>query len=65
MSARQLPQQARHHTPSSTPMADSDMEPNAISDIAPTITHHGVLTVAEKNVQLEALAPPQEIYMQQ
>jgi hypothetical protein len=34
------------------------MDPNAILDISPTITHHGVLTVAEANAQLEALAPP-------
>jgi hypothetical protein len=33
------------------------MEPNAIPDISPTITHHGVLTVAEENSQLEDLAP--------
>jgi hypothetical protein len=46
-------------------MTDSDMDPNAIPDIAPTITHHGVLTVAEANAQLEALAPPQEMQMQQ
>jgi hypothetical protein len=46
-------------------MTDSDMEPNAIHYIAPTITHHGVLTVTERNVQLEDLAPPQEMYMQQ
>jgi hypothetical protein len=43
-------------------MTDSD---NAIPDIAPTITHQGMLTVAEANAQLEALAPPQEMQMQQ
>jgi hypothetical protein len=41
------------------------MDPNAIPDISPAITHHGVLTVAEENSQLEALAPPQEMQMQQ
>jgi hypothetical protein len=46
-------------------MTDSDMDPNAIPDIAPTITHHAVLTVAEANAELEALAPPQEMQMQQ
>jgi hypothetical protein len=65
MCARQLPPQARQHVPSGTPMTDSDMDPNAIPDIAPTITHHGALTVAEANAQLEALAPPQEMQMQQ
>jgi hypothetical protein len=66
MSARQLPPQAHHCVPPSTAMKYSDMDPNAIPDIAPTITHHGVLTVAEANAQLEALAPPpQEIQMQQ
>jgi hypothetical protein len=49
MSARKIPPQAHHRIPSSTPMTDSDIDPNAISDIAPTITHHGVLTVAEAN----------------
>jgi hypothetical protein len=39
-------------------MAGSDMDPNAIPNISPIITHHGVLTVAEANAQLEALAPP-------
>jgi hypothetical protein len=65
MCARQLPPQAHHHVPSGTTMTDSDMDPNAIPDIAPMITHHGVLTVAEANYQLEALAPPQEMQMQQ
>jgi hypothetical protein len=46
-------------------MTDSDIDPNVIPDISPTITHHGVLTVAEENSQLEALAPPQEMQMQQ
>jgi hypothetical protein len=41
------------------------MDPNAIPDISPTITHHDVLTVAEENSQLEALTPPQEMQMQQ
>jgi hypothetical protein len=53
----QLPPQDHHHTPSSTPMTDLDMDSNDIHDIAPTMTHHGVLTVAEANTQLEALAP--------
>jgi hypothetical protein len=57
-SDRKLPPQALHHVPSSTPMTDSDMDPNAIPDIAPTITHHGVLTLAEANAQLEALVTP-------
>jgi hypothetical protein len=65
MSAQKLPLPAHHHVPSSTPMTDSDMDPNVILDIAPTITHHGVLTVAEANAQLEAVAPPQEMHMQQ
>jgi hypothetical protein len=51
--------------PSGTPMTDSDMDPNAIPDISPTITHHGVLTIAEENTQLEALVPPQEMQIQQ
>jgi hypothetical protein len=46
-------------------MTDSDMDPNDVPDISPTITHHGVLTVTEENAQLEALAPPQEMQMQQ
>jgi hypothetical protein len=46
-------------------MTHSDMDPNAIPDIAATITDHGVLTFAEANAQLEALAPPQEMQMQQ
>jgi hypothetical protein len=57
VSARQLHPQAHRHT-SSTPMADSYMDPNAIPDIAATMTHHGVLIVAEANAQLETLAPP-------
>jgi hypothetical protein len=65
MSARQLPPQARHNVPSSTPMIYLDMDPNSIPGIAPTNTHHGVLTVAEENTQLEALVPPQEMQMQQ
>jgi hypothetical protein len=65
MCAHKLPPQARHHVPSGTPMTDSDMDPNDIPDISHTITHHGVLTVAEPNAQLEALAPPQEMQMQQ
>jgi hypothetical protein len=40
-------------------MTDSDMDPNAIPDITPTMTRHGVLTVAEENAQHEALTPPQ------
>jgi hypothetical protein len=63
MCARQLPPQARHHVASWTPMTDSDMDPNAIPDIAPTINHHGVLTFAEANAQLEALTPPREMQM--
>jgi hypothetical protein len=58
MSARKLPPQAHHHIPSVTPMIYSNMDPHAIPDIAPTITHHSVLTVAEANAQLESLAPP-------
>jgi hypothetical protein len=46
-------------------MIYSDMDPNAIPDIAPTVTHHSVLTVAEANAHLEALAPPQEMQKQQ
>jgi hypothetical protein len=46
-------------------MTDSDMDPNAITDIAPTITHHGVLTVAEANSQLEAMVSPQEMQIRQ
>jgi hypothetical protein len=46
-------------------MTHSDMDPNAIPDIAATITDHGVLTFAEANVKLEALAPPQEMQIQQ
>jgi hypothetical protein len=67
MCEQQLPPQARQHVPSGTPItdSDSDMDPNAIPDIAPTINHHGALTVAEANAQLEALAPPQEMQMQQ
>jgi hypothetical protein len=65
MCARQLPPQARHRVPSGTPMTDSDMDPNSIPDIAPTITHHDVLTIAEANAQFEALAPPQDMHMQQ
>jgi hypothetical protein len=61
MSAQKLPPEARHHVPSSTPMVNSDMDPNVILDIAPTIAHLGVLTVAEANAQFEALAPPQEM----
>jgi hypothetical protein len=41
------------------------MDPNAIPDISPTITHHGVLTVAEENAQLEGVVPPQKMQMQQ
>jgi hypothetical protein len=65
MCARQLPPQAHRHVPSGTPMTYSNIDPNAIPDIAPTITHHGVLTVAEENAQLEALAPTQYMQMQQ
>jgi hypothetical protein len=39
-------------------MTDSYMDPNAIPDIAPTITHDIVLTVAEANAQIEPLSPP-------
>jgi hypothetical protein len=46
-------------------MTDSDMDPNAIPDISLAMTHHGVLTVAEENPQLEAFAPPQEMQVQQ
>jgi hypothetical protein len=59
VSGRKIHLQDRHHTPSSTPMTDSDMDPNAIPDSAATVTNHGVLTVAEANAQLETLAPPQ------
>jgi hypothetical protein len=38
--------------PSSTRMTDSAMGPNSIPDIAPTITHHDFLTVAEVYAQL-------------
>jgi hypothetical protein len=64
MCAWQLPPQACRHVPSWTTMKYSDMDPNAIPDIAPMITHHGVLTVAEENYQLEALAPHKEMQMQ-
>jgi hypothetical protein len=59
------PPKARHHVPSITSMKDSNMDPNVIPDIVPTIIHHGMLNVAQANAQLEALAPPQEMQMQQ
>jgi hypothetical protein len=40
------------------------MDPNAIPDIASTISHHGVLTVAQASSQLEAVVPPEEMQMQ-
>jgi hypothetical protein len=46
VSSQKLPLQARNRVPSITPVTDLDMDPNAIPDISPTITHHGVLTVA-------------------
>jgi hypothetical protein len=46
-------------------MKYSDMCPNVIPLIAPSINHHGMLTVAEENAQLQALVPPQEMQMQQ
>jgi hypothetical protein len=51
--------------PSSTPPTASDMDPNDVPDIAPIITHHGVLNVAEEKSKLEALESSQELPMQQ
>jgi hypothetical protein len=65
MCAWQLPPTSRHSVPSGTPMTGSDMDPNSIPDIYPTINHHGMLTFAEANAKLEALAPPQEMHIQQ